>query len=350
MRPAAAGHLVACKINAFWSSVVALQLSTNGGITMGQHLAVASIDLDGFEGMHNAVRGTHFDVVQLGRGRLHGSLAHVGVGNFSLSVGSFDVGIRVQRISTDDKLIVGMLLGATDRVVHWSFDLQPADVLVIPPLIEHHGVFRGAASYAAIRLDPDELSGLFAGEPRLSDPDNWREKRHYRAHPAIGILAAQKLPLIVDRLTRQDAAVSEGAAQFWKRTIVECMTATVASSLPPEKDGHLPSALKLVRHVEEYLEAAGDRPLHISEICHELRSSRRSLHRAFHAIFGVGPVTFLRKKRLCAVHSTLKRSAPNTTTVTRVALEQGFVELGRFSQYYRVMFGEYPSQTLQSVN
>jgi AraC family ethanolamine operon transcriptional activator len=42
----------------------------------------------------------------------------------------------------------------------------------------------------------------------------------------------------------------------------------------------------------------------------------------------------------------LKDSSPGETTVTEVALQQGFVELGRFSQYYRALFGEYPSETL----
>jgi AraC family ethanolamine operon transcriptional activator len=32
--------------------------------------------------------------------------------------------------------------------------------------------------------------------------------------------------------------------------------------------------------------------------------------------------------------------------VAAVAMQQGFYELGRFSQYYLAMFGERPSQTL----
>ena len=98
--------------------------------------------------------------------------------------------------------------------------------------------------------------------------------------------------------------------------------------------------------VEEYLEEAGMRPVHISEICTALGVPRRSLHRAFNEVFGMGPVTFLRHKRLCAIHSILRESIPGTTTVATVAMQQGFYELGRFSQYYRAMFGEYPSQTL----
>jgi AraC family ethanolamine operon transcriptional activator len=73
---------------------------------------------------------------------------------------------------------------------------------------------------------------------------------------------------------------------------------------------------------------------------------RRGLHRAFHDAFGIGPITFLRHKRLCAIHSVLKDSSPGETTVTEIALQQGFVELWLFSQYYRTLFGEYPSDTL----
>src|SRR6478736_3265919 len=77
-----------------------------------------------------------------------------------------------------------------------------------------------------------------------------------------------------------------------------------------------------------------------------LGGSRRTLNHAFQEVFGLGPVSFLRHKRLCAVHSILHESVPGSTTVAAVAMQQGFYELGRFSQYYHAMFGERPSQTL----
>ena len=72
-------------------------------------------------------------------------------GDFSLSIGAFNIGMRTQRTSSDDKLIIGMLLAAEQRVAHWSFDMQLNDVLVIPPRLEHDGVFHGASAYAAMR-------------------------------------------------------------------------------------------------------------------------------------------------------------------------------------------------------
>ncbi|MDE5444891.1 helix-turn-helix domain-containing protein [Bradyrhizobium sp. CSA207] len=312
---------------------------------MGQ-LLVDSQKLDGFEGLHQAVHGSHVDVMQLGRGRLRGTLSHIGIGDFSLSIGTFNVGMRTQRISSDDKLIVGMLLAAEQRVAHWSFDMQLNDVLVIPPLLEHDGVFHGASAYAAMRFDLDEVASLFGGEARLSDPDTWRSRSRFRADIATGGVASRRLMQITSHLSMHKDGLTPSTADFWKRSIVECMAANVMSSLPPDDTGWLPSARRLIRRVEDYLDEAGTRPVHISEICAALGVSRRTLHRAFHEVFGLGPVSFLRHKRLCTTHSILHDSAPGTITVASVAMQQGFYELGRFSQYYFAMFGEHPSRTL----
>jgi AraC-like DNA-binding protein len=231
-------------------------------------------------------------------------------------------------------------------VTHWSFDMRPADVLIMPPSTEHDGSFHGAASYAAIRLDLAEVASLFKGDPRLSDPATWCEKGHYRTDSSVGMAATRRLPLIVSRLAQLQATLADNAADFWKRAIIDAMAGPIVHSLAPDTRGSFPSAMQLVRNVEAYLEAAGPRPVHISEICAELNISRRTLHRAFFDFLGVGPATFLRQKRLCAIHSILKDSNPATVTVAEVAMQQGFVELGRFSHYYHSLFGEYPSETL----
>jgi len=313
---------------------------------MSGQLAVNTCSLDSFEGLHQAIKGSHVEVMQLGRGKFRGSLSHVGIGDFSLSIGSFSVGVRTQRVPTDDKLVIGMLLNAEDRVTHWSFDMRPTDVLVMPPCTEHDGIFHGAAAYAAIRLDLAEVPTLFKGEPRLSDPAAWLDKNHYRADPSTGTAAARQLPLIISRLARQQTALSDTVADFWKRAIIDAVTGTIVHSLPPDSRGPLPSAMQLVGKVDDYLEAAGVRPVHVSEICAHLNVSRRTLHRAFFEVLGLGPITYLRHKRLCAIHSVLRDSNPATATVAQVAVQHGFIELGRFSHYYHSLFGEYPSETL----
>ena len=315
---------------------------------MDRQVSVNTCNLESFEGLHQAIQGSHVEVMQLGRGKFRGSLSHVGIGDFSLSIGSFSVGVRTQRVSSDDKLVIGMLLNSADRVTHWSFDMRPGDVLIMPPSTEHDGSFHGAASYAAIRFGQAEVAALFKGEPRLSDPATWCEKNHYRTDSPIGMAATRRLPLIVSRLAQLQTTLADNAADFWRRSIIDAITGPIVHSLAPDTRGSLPSAMQLVRNTETYLEAAGPQPVHISEICAALNVSRRTLHRAFYDFLGVGPVTFLRHKRLCAIHTILRDSNPETVTVAEVAMQQGFVELGRFSHYYYSLFGEYPSETLGS--
>jgi AraC family ethanolamine operon transcriptional activator len=154
------------------------------------------------------------------------------------------------------------------------------------------------------------------------------------------------LQQIVSRLAQQQAGMPDEVADFWKRSIIDAMAATIVDALPAENRGPVPSAMRLVRDVEHYLDEAGSRPVHISEICARFAVSRRSLHRAFDDMLGLGPVTFLRRKRLCAIHSALRESNPATTTIGEIAMQHGFIELGRFAHYYRSLFGEYPSETL----
>ena len=74
---------------------------------------------------------------------------------------------------------------------------------------------------------------------------------------------------IVSRLSDPDARVSPEAADFWRRAIIDVVTATVMHSQPPGTTETIPSATRLIRNAEHYIETAGSRPVHISEICAE---------------------------------------------------------------------------------
>jgi AraC family ethanolamine operon transcriptional activator len=140
--------------------------------------------------------------------------------------------------------------------------------------------------------------------------------------------------------------LSEASTEFWRDAIVEAFATTVILSAPPRR-AHIPSSLKLVREVEHYVDARPHAPVHISKICAALHVSRRTLHRAFHDVVGIGPGAFLRRKRLCAIHTVLINADPAQAHVTDIAFQFGFSEMGRFAGYYQRMFGESPSATLR---
>jgi AraC-like DNA-binding protein len=305
--------------------------------------------INSFEELGDAVQGSQIEVLQLGRGRLRGYLTHMSVGGMPFSVGSFSVGVRTRGVLSDDRVTIGMLTGCTNRVTQWSREMHPADILVIPPGDDHDARFHGGASYAVISLDQAEIAANLGTELRLGEL-GVGPKLHFRADSHGGPFVIRRLRDLVARLEDTRPRWNADAATFWKRSIIEIMTAPLLSDKPPDRDGPLLSARRIVAKVEDYIEATGLRPVHISEICSEVHVSRRTLHRAFNDAIGIGPVAFLRCRRLCCVHSVLRRSNPATTTIAEVAMDQGFLNLGRFSGYYHALFDEYPSETLANFD
>lgn len=93
-----------------------------------------------------------------------------------------------------------------------------------------------------------------------------------------------------------------------------------------------------------------DRTSHrsISELCTEASISQRSLEYAFRNTLGLTPLAFQRLRRLYRANLALRNADISQTSVSEIALENGFYELGRFANYYRQVFGELPSRTLRS--
>jgi len=88
-------------------------------------------------------------------------------------------------------------------------------------------------------------------------------------------------------------------------------------------------------------------PVTIAELSRAAGVSDRTLRAAFHDVIGVSPKQFEIAQRLRSARMALLAADPKTTTVTDVATEYGFYELGQFAGRYRHAFGELPSRTLQ---
>jgi AraC-like DNA-binding protein len=308
---------------------------------MGQFASLRTQEIDGFEEFGEVVVGTRREVVQLQHGKLRGSVSHASIGCLRIDLARFNLGIRTKGASGPEGIVIGMLADSDDRVTRSSYQSEPGDVLVMPAGSEHENRYYGGGSVIIASIRSDDISSSFHSEGELSDPAAWR-RSHFKGNAYTVQNVVPRLHSLVARLgaTTLDA----DAAEYWKRAVIEAMSAAIISGTSSERDGPLPSALKVVKQVEEYLDAAGPGPIHISEICRHRHLPRRTLHRAFHEALGVGPIAFLRHRRLCAVHSAL-RATKDIRTVSEIALQFGFQNVGRFAGYYLRLFGEYPSET-----
>ena len=97
-----------------------------------------------------------------------------------------------------------------------------------------------------------------------------------------------------------------------------------------------------------YLYADTHNDLAITDLCQIAGASQRTLEYAFRETFGMTPLQFLRLRRLHAVRLDLLTAHPvKNRTVNEIAFAHGFYELGRFAGFYKQVFGELPSVTLQ---
>ncbi len=101
----------------------------------------------------------------------------------------------------------------------------------------------------------------------------------------------------------------------------------------------------------DFIHAQGHRSLKLHEVAEVACVSPRTLEHIFHSRFGMSPLTYGRCMRLDQVHQTLLAMAATgeQTSVTQIALQNGFIHMGRFAAYYKARFGCAPSDTLRLV-
>jgi AraC-like DNA-binding protein len=102
-----------------------------------------------------------------------------------------------------------------------------------------------------------------------------------------------------------------------------------------------------IANAEDYLFSNLTNPVSRAELAEVAGVSIRSLSRAFMRRHGVGPMKFLKQRRMEAVRMELINAQPENTKISDVALRYGFTELGKFSLLYRSIYNEKPSETLK---
>ena len=104
---------------------------------------------------------------------------------------------------------------------------------------------------------------------------------------------------------------------------------------------------QIVNRLDAFLREHFDEPIHMAQLCDITGVSERSLRNACHAVHGTSPKRYLTRRRMEAVRVALAEPRPGEATVTRIATDHGFFELGRFAATYTSLFGERPSDTLR---
>jgi AraC-like DNA-binding protein len=104
---------------------------------------------------------------------------------------------------------------------------------------------------------------------------------------------------------------------------------------------------RTMQRFHQVVEANQYDPLYLPEVCASIGVPERTLTNVCSEYLGTSPRRYLRLRRMNLVRRALSLAAPETNTVTTIANDHGFAELGRFAVAYRKLYGESPSATLR---
>jgi AraC-like DNA-binding protein len=225
-------------------------------------------------------------------------------------------------------------------------ELRPGTILVSSPGAEHHRRSASSLRWASMSLTPDDLAaaslaivGRELNAPATTSfvqPPHELMSRLVRLHAAAGHLAA----------TAPDVLAHPEVARAMEHELISTLVSCLAA-VTTEASNH--PRVPVMQRFERFLTANPAKPVYISEICADIGVSTRTLRLHCSERLGMSPHRYLILRRMHQVRRVLVRSDPRSTTVTGVATNHGFWELGRFSVAYRRLFGETPSTTLRRV-
>ena len=161
--------------------------------------------------------------------------------------------------------------------------------------------------------------------------------RLQRLHAAATHLAEHAPELIAN----PDAA--RGLENELMQAMVDCIATSDARVNTAAQRHHATIMKRFTRALEEN----ADRPIYLGELCAAAKASDRTLRLCCQEYLGVGPKRYLHLRRMHLAQRALLKATVDADSVTSIATQFGFWELGRFAVDYRTMFGEPPSTTLR---
>lgn len=298
-------------------------------------------DVDAFAA---AIEGTGGSVIPMAAGPWHASLALVGLGDMLLYRG--DVPPQIRRGATVPGDAVLLSRAAAGSVLYQGHAFQPGEIVLLGERAPVDTHFRQPTVWSGAQFAPGRLAALAEGwGPRM--PSSGQHAILHLGEAGCAHLMAT-IEGAIARATGPSALMASPACRAGLRESVEvAVQRALAGPLAwVEQPRATLQHMRIVGAANELLADGSGAFRTVSDLAAALRVAPRTLHRAFAAVYGCSPLTYLKRWRLSRVRAALlaeEGAAP--PLVKTAALDNGFWHLGRFAQDYRAMFGEHPSET-----
>jgi len=297
-----------------------------------------------------SIRGWQQVYDQLGRGHLTTELRQLSADRFQIFQEVLDKRVVQRGQAPQGRLCVAMSLAGAPVVQGRTVGTHSVALLRDGEEFMLHAP--EGTHFFALNVDTVRFARLAAFHLSADQLKRLKTNSQLCADDALLLRIRQRIyPLFIHLLEQVDA-ISSNAEKMLEDELLDAFLDLFSNATDEVRcrRGNFTVSAYLVRRCQELIDASGDTPLSILDLCEHLRVSRRTLQNSFQAVTGMRPVEYLRNLRLNAVRRSLTTTAASTRNVGEVASAMGFFHLSHFAAHYRALFGESPSETRRSAN
>jgi AraC-like DNA-binding protein len=295
----------------------------------------------------SAFRTVEGDLFPTAKGNFYAELTHVSMNRLWIHSAHENLPRIYVGVVKPHRTVIGFLTRPNQSpMMHSGMAVSPDDIIINDTDMMHRRT-EANCDLGSISLSKNDLDATcqavigheYAGSPskHLVKPAPDLMSRLLKLHGTVDRLA-KTMPDILSL-----PEVARALEQELILVMIRCLTDGEPNSMTAGGRRHD----MIIARFEDFLETHPDQPLYLAEICAAIGVAERTLRVVCEEHLGMGPIRFLSLRRMHLVHRALLQADPSTKTVTRVATDHGFWELGRFSVAYRGLFGESPSESLR---
>jgi len=227
-------------------------------------------------------------------------------------------------------------------------DLLPNMMIVSSIMGDHHYRMPAASQIASMSLSPPDLAAAsyaLTGRELAATAVT----RHIRISDHL-MVRLRRLHETTCHLAANtpDILAHPEVAKAMEEELVRAMVGCLAEAATVERKTRPHLRMPVMQRFELAVGEAEGRPIYLTEICAKIGVQERTLRNHCLEYLGMSPHRYLWLRRMKLVRRALTMADPTEKTVTTIANDYGFWELGRFSVAYRKLFGEAPSATLRN--
>ena len=259
---------------------------------------------------------------------------------------------RTRSLTTlSDQVLAFVAFGPQARGTFNGLELRPELLMAGPPGGKGEFVVEGGYESVTCMIPPSVLQSQLSARGRL-DAFEAPRKIEMRKPFTGSCHRFFELGKYLTEAAEQDPKLLEDSERVRAGAqvdLIETLLEIVCSSEDPEltaRDRTQSDYSEIVKRAQDRALRDLDERCYVADLCEASGVSERTLQYAFQSIVSMTPIGYLRQIRLHRARKVLREAAPDSTTVTEVALDWGFPHFGEFSQAYKNCFGELPSETL----